>query len=126
MFKRFAKGRSVRRKPGEMNQTEAAYADHLEALKLAGEIQDYWFDTVTLRLAKLTRYTPDFLVMLQDDSLECHEVKGGFWEDDARVKIKVAAEHLPFRFIAVKGKKLAKKNGGGWQWDFETIGERNG
>jgi len=41
-----------------------------------------------------------------------HEVKG-FWQDDARVKIKVAADMYPFRFIAVKPR--AKKDGGGWQ-----------
>ncbi|MFX6258524.1 DUF1064 domain-containing protein, partial [Acinetobacter baumannii] len=41
----------------------------------------------------------------------CHEVKG-FWTDDARVKIKVAAEQYPLTFLAVKAK--AKKDGGGW------------
>lgn len=34
-------------------------------------------------------------------------------EDDARVKIKVAADLYPFEFIAIKAK--AKKNGGGWE-----------
>lgn len=37
--------------------------------------------------------------------MECHEVKG-FWTDDAKVKIKVAAEQYPFRFIAFKKCKL--------------------
>jgi hypothetical protein len=37
-----------------------------------------------------------------------HEVKG-FWQDDARVKIKVAASIYPFKFIAVKKAK------GGWE-----------
>ena len=33
--------------------------------------------------------------------LECHEVKG-WWRDDARVKIKVAAELFPWiQFVAV-------------------------
>ena len=44
--------------------------------------------------------------------MECHEVKG-FWSDDARVKIKVAADMYPFRFMALK--VLSKKNGGGWE-----------
>jgi hypothetical protein len=43
--------------------------------------------------------------------LEMHEVKG-FWQDDARVKIKVAASIYPFRFVAVTAR--AKKHGGGW------------
>jgi hypothetical protein len=41
-----------------------------------------------------------------------HEVKG-FWTDDARVKIKVAADLYPFRFIAAQA--LPKKQGGGWK-----------
>jgi hypothetical protein len=49
--------------------------------------------------------------MRADGSLECHEVKG-FWADDARVKIKVAAEMYPFRFIAIM--KLPKRDGGGF------------
>lgn len=45
--------------------------------------------------------------------MELHEVKG-YWEDDARVKIKVAAEAFwMFRFIAIKARP--KKEGGGWE-----------
>jgi hypothetical protein len=46
--------------------------------------------------------------------LECWEVKG-HWEDDARVKIKVAAELFPFVFRAFKPK--AKRDGGGWSME---------
>ena len=43
-----------------------------------------------------------------------HEVKG-HWEDDARVKIKVAATQHPwFRFLAVKAGKTG--------WQYETFG----
>ncbi len=49
--------------------------------------------------------------MRSDGTMEMHEVKG-FWQDDARVKIKVAADMYPLKFIAVK--RRAKKNGGGW------------
>jgi hypothetical protein len=52
--------------------------------------------------------------------MEMHEVKG-FWQDDARAKIKIAADIFPFRFIAIKGKSIAKKNGGGWSWDTEAF-----
>lgn len=100
-----------RLKTGQMNKTEAAYAQHLEARKAAGEILWYRFEGVKLRLADNTFYSPDFSVLLADGTLECHEVKG-FWQDDARVKIKVAADQYPMRFIAVKVR--AKKNGGGW------------
>jgi len=94
--------------PGTMNKTEEAYEQHLELLKRAGEIRDYRFEGIKLRLANRTFYTPDFVVVT-DDQIELHEVKG-FWEDDARVKIKVAAEIHPwFFFVAVK-----KAKGGGW------------
>lgn len=93
-------GRGVRRVQGEMNGLERRYADHLKQRQFAGEIALYAFDSIKLRLAGNTFYTPDFLVMLTDGEIEVHEVKG-FWEDDARVKIKVAADKFPFRFKAI-------------------------
>ena len=103
-----------RMKAGRMNKTEAAYAGLLETRKQLGEVAWYRFEGLKLRLADNTFYTPDFAVMLADGSMECHEVKG-HWVDDARVKIKVAAEQYPFRFIAVKAKP--KKEGGGWAYE---------
>ena len=100
-----------RMKAGKMNKTEAEYGAMLAQMQMTGEIQWYAFEGMTFKLADNTRYTPDFAVMRADGLIECHEVKG-FWRDDARVKIKVAAEFFPFRFIAVK--KRAKKAGGGW------------
>lgn len=99
--------KAVRRafhKAGEMNKTEAAYAAYLDAQKKAGLIADYRFEAVKLRLADKTFYTPDFVVLAPDGVLEMHEVKG-FWEEDARVKIKVAATQFPFRFVAVQKSK---------------------
>lgn len=101
-----------RLKTGQMNKTESAYCQLLELRKRAGEIDWYRFEGIKLRLADNTFYTPDFAVMLANGEMEMHEVKG-FWADDARVKIKVAAEQYPFRFIAVKPK--AKKAGSGWE-----------
>lgn len=100
-----------RLKAGVMNRTEAAYAAHLERLRLAGEVLWYRFEGVKLRLADSTFFTPDFAVMAADGVMEMHEVKG-FWTDDARVKIKVAADQYPFRFMAFK--PVAKGKGGGW------------
>lgn len=97
---------------GQMNQTEAAYAAHLEARKQAGEVQGYWFEAWKLRLADSTFYSPDFIVLLADGQLQAHEVKG-FWTDDARVKIKVAAALHPLAFVAVKKAKAG--------WDFEWF-----
>jgi len=109
----WATGRRRQKQPGEMNSTEKEYASQLEALLQAGEILWYAYEAIKLRLAKKTWLTIDFFVMTRDGVLEAHEVKGGFWEDDARVKMKVAAEKYPFRIIAAQ--KVAKKHGGGWK-----------
>lgn len=95
-----------------MNKTEAAYeASVLEPGIMSGEIAWYRFEGVKLRLADNTFYTPDFAVMLTSGLLQMREVKG-FWTDDARVKIKVAAEQYPFEFLAVRARP--KGQGGGW------------
>ena len=101
-----------RLKAGEMNKTEQAYALTLEARRQAGHLAWYKFEGMKFRLAGNTFYTPDFAVMKPTGELEMHEVKG-YWQDDARVKIKVAADMYPIPFIAVKPK--AKKDGGGWE-----------
>lgn len=100
-----------RLKTGQMNKTEEAYAKYLQNLQHAGQVVWYKFEGVKLRLADNTFYSPDFAVMLASGEMEMHEVKG-FWQDDARAKIKIAADLYPFRFVAVKVK--AKKDGGGW------------
>lgn len=110
-FSYYAHGR---KKPGEMNGLETKYAEYLELLKHAGEIAWYAYEGIRVRLAKATTYTPDFFVMKSDGTLEVHEVKGR-WLDDARVKIKVAAELFPFLFIGVSLDKKTK------QWVFEEF-----
>lgn len=100
-----------RLKTGQMNKTEQAYADLLKLLQHAGEVAWFKFEGIKLRLADNTFYSPDFAVMLASGEMEMHEVKG-FWQDDARAKIKIAADLYPFRFIAVTVR--AKKDGGGW------------
>lgn len=111
-----------RLKTGQMNKTEAAYAAHLEARRRAGEIAWFKFEGVKLRLADNTFYSPDFAVMGADGVLEMHEVKGSlnYIQEDAKVKIKVAAEMYPFQFILVAPKP--KKEGGGW--DVKEIGNQ--
>jgi hypothetical protein len=94
-----------------MNKLEAAYAEHLGALMAVGDVLWFKYEAIKLRLADKTFYTPDFMVLTGEEVLEAHEVKG-FWQDDARVKIKVAAEMYPFVFRAFS--QQAKKRGGGW------------
>lgn len=105
-----------RLKTGQLNKTEAAYDKHLALMQHAGEIQWRKFEGLKLRLADNTFFTPDFAVMAADGVMECHEVKG-FWLEDARAKIKIAADMYPFRFLAVRVKP--KKEGGGWE--IETF-----
>ena len=93
---------------GKMNKTEAAYAEHLELQKHAGEVLWYKFEGIKLRLADNTFLTIDFAVLPKDGVLEMREVKG-YWEEDSRAKTKIAAAMYPFRFIAVK------KKGSGWE-----------
>jgi len=99
---------------------ERAWADELEKERLAGDIAWWGFESIKFKLAPNTTYTPDFLVMRADGCLECHEVKG-FWEDDARVKIKWAAKDMPFTFLAIK--RQPKKAGGGWEIEQINPGE---
>lgn len=92
--------RRTRHVPGSMNKLETNYMGVLEEMKLCKHIIDYRFEAIKLRLADRTTYTPDFMV-IKETHIELHEVKG-HWEDDARVKWKVAAEAYPwFEFVAV-------------------------
>lgn len=107
----YAKGRL---KAGKQNKTEALYKTHLEALRQAGEVLWYKFEGIRLVLAEGCSYTPDFAVMRSDGTLELHEVKGAraIFRDDARVKVKMAAELFPFKVIVVYPKP---KRTGGWE-----------
>ncbi len=99
----YGRGKS-RHVPGSMNKLEARYGQHLELLKRANKILWYEFEALKFKLAASTFYTPDFVVMSALYEIEIHEVKG-FWMDDARVKIKVAADKFPFHFKAIKLEK---------------------
>lgn len=102
-----------RRIPGTQNKLEAAYHAHLQEMKDKGEILFFSYEGLRLKLAQLCTYTPDFVVLMPNGELHCHEVKGGIWVGDARVKFRLAAETFPFfRFCAVT--RAAKKDGGNW------------
>jgi hypothetical protein len=113
IFRRNQKARGrPRHTRGEMNKTETAYEFELRKLCIAGEIVDYGFERIKFKLADNTYFEIDFYVVKNDLSLEFHEVKGAWkqkdgtykphWEDDARVKIKVAAEQFPFfQFVGI-------------------------
>ncbi|TBL60751.1 DUF1064 domain-containing protein [Hafnia alvei] len=104
-----------RLKTGQMNKTESEYCQLLELRKRAGEVVWYRFEGVKLRLADNCFLTVDFAVMLSDGQLVMVDVKGSkaVFTDDARVKMKVAADSYPFVFQVAYPKP--KRLGGGWE-----------
>jgi hypothetical protein len=99
-----------------MNKLETAWSQELWMRQKAGDVLWYAYEALTLRLGKKCAYTPDFVVLCHDGTVWCDEVKG-FWRDDARVKIKTAAQAFPWlRFQAIqKGPKW------GPVWQIEEI-----
>jgi hypothetical protein len=98
----------------KMNSLEQAYAANLNVGISTGQLLDWKYEGLKFRLAKRTWYTPDFVVLHKDLHLSIDEVKG-FWRDDARVKIKCAAEMFPwFEFRAISSN--------GRDWDVEQFG----
>ena len=103
-----------RLKTGQMNRTEAAYAQHLELQKRAGVIAWWAFDAVKLRLAENCFLSVDFFVMTASGELQAQDVKGSkaIITDDAKIKMRVCAEKFPWPFFYAIPKP--KKLGGGW------------
>ena len=92
----------------KLNKTETRWLSELQGM----ECDWIGVQNVTLKLGDNCRYTPDF-VSLRKGVLTVWEVKG-FWRDDARVKIKVAARQFAWlKFVAVSYKKGA--------WQIEEI-----
>lgn len=89
----------------KLNKTEKAYLNHLRSRGLP------WIgvQSITLKLADDCRYTPDF-TYIHDGKFHAHEVKG-FFRDDAKVKIKVAARKFPWIVFT-----LVFKHKSGWEW----------
>lgn len=99
----------------KMNKTEYRYAGQLDLLKQTGDILDWRFENIRLKIGEGGQdayYKPDFFV-IKADGFEFHETKG-WWREAARVRIKAAAYLFPwFKFIGVR-----------WinnQWEFEEF-----
>jgi len=95
------------------SKLEQEYASILDSRLHAGELVLWKYEPLTLKLAKLTTYTPDFFLLYPDGHIELHETKG-FMRDDANVKIKVAASMYPF-FTFILVQKVRK------QWQFKEY-----
>lgn len=110
-----------RYKHGEMNKTEKKYADHLDLLKINGEVLWWKFECVTLKLGDDTRLTADFCVMLADGEIVLDDTKAfaknqgkPLVTDDAAVKLRIASSEFPFRV------RIVYHDGTGWQ--YKEIG----
>jgi len=113
-----------RRQPGVMNKLEQRF---WEMVQESIEEEDFIdlggrglsplecrYECTTLKLAKDLRYTPDFQIISRDGHIWFFETKG-FWRDDARAKIKMAAEKFQeYRFVSAS---WTKKDG----WKFEEF-----
>ena len=96
------------RVPRSMNKTEAQYDAHLAMRQRIGEILWRKFEGITLKLGEDCRFTADFAVMMADGRLELHDTKvihrgkaRPHIEDDALVKLRMAAETFPLTIKAV-------------------------
>lgn len=95
----------ARKQKGVMNKLEKLHSETV----LDGK--EWKYESITFRLADRTTYTPDFVFVNGSDQLEIHEVKGGVWLGDSRVKFKAAAELYPWflwKSYLYKGKAVKK------------------
>lgn len=108
-----------RKKKGEMNATEQKFANYLRTLEITGEVLWWKHEGIKLQLADRTTLTVDFNAMMADGLLVMFDVKGAkaIIEDDAKAKMKIAAEMYPFIFRYAFPR--TQKDGGGWI--FEEI-----
>lgn len=79
---------------GYRSALEAEYAGQLELRKRAGDVTDYGYERITLRLPGGVRYTPDFDVLRADGAVELHEVKG-WLREVARDRLRSAVATYP-------------------------------
>lgn len=105
---------NLARKDAYASSTEREYAETLKLRKMAGEIYDWAYEPVRLRIGDGAFYRPDFQVINLNGVIEYHEVKG-FWREAAKVRIRAAKALHPYSFFVVtKGK-------GVMTWKIEEI-----
>jgi hypothetical protein len=98
--------------PPARNGLETEYSAVLEARKRRGEILDYGFNRVRLRLANGAWYKPDFDVTLAIGAVEYHETKG-FQREAAILRVKVAASNFIQAIVLVRRD--------GRSWNFQRL-----
>lgn len=108
-----------RKEAGVMNRLEADFAALLEARKREGAVLWYRYEPCSMRLTddgSRTRYNPDFMVQFANGEIVCYEVKGYLDKSgDGWLKVKLAADQYPFRFILARRPRKAEP------WTEEEI-----
>lgn len=127
----FGRGRPKPRVAGQQSAHETAFECHLrDSLFKPGGVVWFRYEHVKLRLADGTWYSPDFVAMTEDGTIVCYEVKPGrmvkgelgtIITDGAAVKLKVAEEHYPLRFVLVTAYKALVRDGGAWTFKMEDV-----
>ncbi len=123
------KPKPIRPADGYDSKLERDFAEALKRAEREQWIKRWWHHPCGFRLAPKCYYHVDFMVMPKrysefdpvqgysdgDDRLTCVECKGGWFRDDSKVKIKVAAEMFPcFRWLLVFREKRTA-------WDVREI-----
>lgn len=89
------------------SKTEMLYADELLLQEGEGLVTwwDYepWTMVIVESNGKKCRYTPDFVVLLNDGKLRCVEIKG-FVREAARIRFLAAQERYPFLDFVMLGR----------------------
>jgi len=102
-----------------MNGTERAFAMILETLKRAGLLEDYRFESVTLRLPDHPSYTPDFM-LTWPDCIEFAEIKGSYVRDHGRLRYRVAVDLYPEFLWSFREARYTCRKVVGWKVETST------
>jgi hypothetical protein len=104
-----------------MTAAEARFAETiLDPMLRRGEIVRYDYEPEVLRLPGC-RYTPDFRVLAADGEVVFYEIKGGRCEEDSWLKLKLAAEIHPYRFVLVKARSKREAIAIGEAWEIREV-----
>ena len=105
--------------PGFKSKWESMYAMELADQKAAGEILEWFYEPITLKLTEATivdgkrkrgiTYTPDFVVWMPDGRLRMIEIKGYRRTKDIN-RYKLAKD----RFRHIEFRMVKRGSGGGW------------
>jgi hypothetical protein len=104
-----------------MNATERRYYEQrIRPREITREVLWWAFEPWGLRLGEKCSYSPDFVLLVADGSIECHEVKAGWrssngqvGQEASRVRLRAAASRFPFLIFVCAAEK-PKREGHGW------------